>query len=177
MTKYSSKLKAEVVSVYLNSNLNASEVASKYDLPGRQVRKWIQLYKLGGVETFNRKRHKRYFSSEFKLDVIDYYQTHDDSLAIVVTKYDILAAQISIWRKVFIRDGIMGLRSHPKGRPSKMKRKKKQVRQLEKQSELERLRAELVKKKQELYNTKLENDILKKSMTLFGPSKDVKKHK
>lgn len=51
------------------------------------------------------------------------------------------------------------------------------LRQLEKQSELERLRNELAKKNQELYATKLENDILKKSMTLFGPSKDVKKPK
>jgi transposase len=177
MVKYSSKLKAEVVATYLNSELNGSKVAEKYDLPRRQVNNWIQLYKLEGVKSFNRKKTKRIFSSEFKLNVIDYYQTHDDSLTVVAIKYGILANQISIWRKKFISDGIEGLRNHPKGRPSQMKSKQKQVQRLKKQSEIEYLRAELVKKNQELYHTKLENDILKKSMTLFGPSKDVKKHK
>ncbi|MEE6680397.1 hypothetical protein PS415_08510 [Pediococcus pentosaceus] len=34
-----------------------------------------------------------------------------------------------------------------------------------------------MKKNQELYDAKLENEILKKSMTLFGTSKDERKHK
>lgn len=55
-----------------------------------------------------------------------------------------------------------------------MKRPKKQIRHLEKQSEIERLRSELAQRNQELYDTKLENDILKKSMTLFGPSRTSK---
>ncbi|WP_225366103.1 hypothetical protein [Levilactobacillus brevis] len=58
-----------------------------------------------------------------------------------------------------------------------MKRSKKQIHQLEKQSEIERLRSKLAQKNQELYDTKLENDILKKPMPLFGPSKGVKKPK
>lgn len=69
------------------------------------------------------------------------------------------------------------MKPRPKGRPTKMKRNKKQLRQLVNKSEVERLREELAEKNKELYDTKLERDILKKSVTLFGPSKGNEKHK
>lgn len=75
--------------------------------------------------------------------MISYYQPHDESLAEVAGKYNVLACQICVWRKTFIRDGYSGLEPHPKGRSTKMKRPKKKIRQLEKQSEIERLRSEL----------------------------------
>ena len=52
-----------------------------------------------------------------------------------------------------------------------MKHTKKQLRHLANKTEVERLKEELAKKNQELHDTKLERDILKKSLTLFGPSK------
>lgn len=58
-----------------------------------------------------------------------------------------------------------------------MKHTKKQARQLANKSELERLKEELAKKNQELYETKMERDILKKSLSLFGPSKPGRKTK
>lgn len=54
---------------------------------------------------------------------------------------------------------------------------KKQAHQLANKSELERLKEELAKKNQELYETKMERDILKKSLSLFGPSKPGRKLK
>lgn len=117
---------------------------------------------MNGIETLKRHKTKRKFSAEFKWNVINYYQTHDESLADVATKYDILACQISVWRTGFNRDGVEALRSHQKGRPVKVKQKKKLTSSPEKQSEVERLRAELMQKNKELYETRLENDILKK---------------
>lgn len=58
-----------------------------------------------------------------------------------------------------------------------MKHTKKQLRHLANKTEVERLKEELAKKNQELYNAKLERDILKKSLALFGPSKPDKKPK
>ena len=43
--------------------------------------------------------------------------------------------------------------------------------------EIERLKEELAQTKQELYDVKMDRDILKKSLALFGPSKLDKKHK
>ena len=177
MVKYSSSLKAKIVGEYLQGNISAKGIAEKYYLPRRQVAHWIQRYRLSGVDSLKRRNVKREFSAEFKLDVIDYYQTHDESQSEVAAKFDLIPCQISIWRTTFNREGILGLKPRPKGRPTKMKRNNKQLRQLVNKSEVERLREELAEKNKELYDTKLERDILKKSVTLFGPSKGNEKHK
>lgn len=177
MVKYNSDLKAKIIGEYLRGNMSIAELSRNYNLPRRQVNDWIERYHLSGIDSLKRRKTKRSFTVEFKLDVIDYYQTHDESLAEVSAKFNVRACQISNWRTSFNRDGIEALRPRPKGRPSKMKHNKKQLRQLINKSENERLREELAKKNKELYDTKLERDILKKSMTLFGPSKGNEKHK
>ena len=101
--------------------------------------------------------------------MIDYYQTHEDSMAEVAARFNILTAQVSRWRSQFERDGIAALKPHPKGRPSKVKHTKKQARQLANKSELERLKEELTKKNQELYETKMERDILKNRCPCSDP--------
>lgn len=177
MVKYSSKLKAEVVGEYLQGRTSMQSLSEKHNLPKRQVSFWIQKYRLSGVDSLKRKKTKRSFSAEFKIDVINYYQTHDETLAEVSARFDVNKCQISSWRTAFNKHGIEALKSHPKGRKSKVKSDKKKLRHLINKNELDQLREELAKKNQELYDTKLENDILKKSMTLFGTSKDAKKHK
>ena len=177
MVKYSSDLKAKVVGEYLNGDFSASAIASKYKLPRKQVSLWIQSFKLNGADSLKRRKTNRIFSEDFKLSVINYYQTHDESLSEVGAKFDIRPCQVSAWRSAFNQNGIDALKAHPKGRPSKMKHsKKKYQKSISKsdKSEVERLKEELVKKNKELYDTKLERDILKKSMTLFGPSKAEK---
>ncbi|MDT6952337.1 helix-turn-helix domain-containing protein [Companilactobacillus alimentarius] len=174
MVKYSSKLKAEVVGEYLQGRTSMQSLSEKHNLPKRQVSFWIQKYRLSGVDSLKRKKTKRSFSAEFKIDVINYYQTHDETLAEVSARFDVNKCQISSWRTAFNKHGIEALKSHPKGRKSKVKNDKKKLRHLINKNELDQLREELAKKNQELYDTKLENDILKKSMTLFGTSKDAK---
>lgn len=51
------------------------------------------------------------------------------------------------------------LKSHQKGRKSKVKHDKKKLRHLVNKNKLDQLREELAKKNQELYDRKLENDI------------------
>ncbi|WP_317763370.1 hypothetical protein [Pediococcus parvulus] len=60
--------------------------------------------------------------------MINYYQSHDESLTEAAGKYNVLAWQICVWRKTFIRDGYSGLEPYPKGRPAKVKHPKKQIR-------------------------------------------------
>jgi len=177
MVKYSSKLKAEVVGEYLRGGISISYLSKKHNLPQDQVGVWIRNYRLSGVNALKRKRTKRSFSTEFKFDVINYYQTHDETLAEVSAKFGVNSCQISLWRTAFNQNGIEALKSRPKGRKSKMRHDKKKLRKLSDKNEVDRLREELNKKNQELYDTKLENEILKKSVTLFGTSKDVKRHK
>ncbi|WP_083477754.1 helix-turn-helix domain-containing protein, partial [Companilactobacillus mindensis] len=175
--KYSSKLKAEIVGEYLQGGTSIRHLSQKHNLPHRQVGVWIQKYRLSGVDTLKRRRIKRSFSAEFKLDVINYYQTHDETLAEVSAKFDVNSCQISAWKAAFSQYGMEALKSHPKGRKPKVKLDKKKLRNLVNKNEVDRLREELAKKNKELHDTKLENDILKKSMTLFGTSKGERKRK
>lgn len=177
MVKYQAELKAQIVHEYLSTSQNTNDLSQKYKISRREIAKWIQKYRLTGIDSFKRRRHKRTFTADFKLNVINYYQTHENSMAEVAARFDVQTAQISVWCSQFKRDGIEALKSHPKGRPPKMKHTKKQVRQLVHKNEVERLKEELARKNQELYNTKLERDILKKSLALFGPSKPERKLK
>ncbi|MCH4056794.1 MAG: helix-turn-helix domain-containing protein [Lactobacillaceae bacterium] len=176
MTKYSSTLKAEIVGKYNRHLFSVIDLAAQYQIPRRQIYLWIKQFEISGPNVLKLRKTKRKFSLEFKSSVINYYQTHEEALADVAAKYDLLPSQISLWQTAFIKDGIDALRPHPKGRSAKMKNKK-QVRQVLAKNEVERLRQKLAEKDQELYDTKLERDILKKSLTLFGPSKDDEKHK
>ncbi|WP_235804850.1 transposase [Ligilactobacillus araffinosus] len=61
----------------------------------RQIAKWIQGYRLNGPDVL-RRRHKRNFTADFKLNVINYYQTHEDSMAEVAARFNVSPPQISI---------------------------------------------------------------------------------
>ena len=177
MVKYKSELKAQIVHEYLSTAQSTNDLSKKYHVGRRQIAKWIQGYRLNGPDVLKRRRHKRNFTADFKLNVINYYQTHEDSMAEVAARFNVSPPQISVWRSRFEREGITALNPQPKGRPPKVNHPKNQRRQSAHQSELDRLKEELAKKNQELYETKMERDILKKSLTLFGPSKPGRKRK
>lgn len=177
MVKYNPELKAQIVHEYLSTTQSTNDLSKKYHIGKSQIARWIHRYRLNGPDTLKRRRHKRNFTADFKLNVINYYQTHEDSTTEVATRFDILPSQVSAWHLRFEREGITALNPQPKGRPPKVNHSKKQRRQPAHQSELDRLKEELAKKNQELYETKMERDILKKSLTLFGPSKPGRKRK
>ena len=173
MVKYKPELKAQIVHEYLSTAQSINDLSEKYHIGESQISRWVQRYQLNGPDALKPRRHKRNFTADFKLSVI----THEDSMAEVAARFDILPSQVSIWRSIFEREGIMALNPQPKGRPPKVIHPKKQRRQLAHQSELNRLKEELAKKNQELYETKMERDILKKSLSLFGPLRPGRKRK
>ena len=177
MVKYNPELKAQIVHEYLSTAQSTYDLSEKYHIGRRQISRWVQGYRLNGPDVLKRRRHKRNFTADFKLNVINYYQTHEDSTAEVAARFDILPSQVSTWRLRFEREGITALNPQPKGRPPKVNHPKKQRRQLAHQSEIDRLKEELAKKNQELYETKMERDILKKSLSLFRPLRPGRKRK
>lgn len=80
MSKYSSEFKAQIVSDYLKGK-SSTELANYYHVPRRRINKWIQSFRLNGPESLKRRRHNRVFTQDFKLIVINYYQTHEESSA------------------------------------------------------------------------------------------------
>ena len=178
MTKYSPTLKAEIVQKYLDGQ-SSVELSRQYGLSASEIRKWVQRFKLSGVNTLKPRRTRRSFTAEFKLTVIDYYHTHEMSMKEVAAKFDVNACQIATGRKTFDREELPGLQPRRKGRPAKMgaKSTKKQLHHLRGQSELDRLRKEVSQLKKENHDLKLERDVTKKSIALFGRLKPVKKRK
>ena len=143
MVKYKPELKARIVHEYLSTAQSTNDLSEKYHIGSRQISRWVQRYQLSGPDAFKQRRHKRNFTADFKLNVINYYQTHEDSMTEVAARFDILPSQVSAWRSIFEREGITALNPQPKGRPPKVNHPKKQRRQLAHQSELDRKRSNL----------------------------------
>ncbi len=145
--------KVRLVSVFFQRNATCPRI---------QVGRWIQNFRFERRKSSKRRRVKRSFSVEFKVDVINYYQTHDETLAKYPQKLTSILVKSSLWRTAFNQYGIESLKPHPKGRKTKVKHKKKKLRKLVNKNEIDQLREELTKKNQELYDAKLENENLKK---------------
>ncbi|SFG54642.1 helix-turn-helix domain-containing protein, partial [Ligilactobacillus ruminis] len=96
MAKYSPELKAEIISKYNQGMATSIQLAREYNLNSRVVRSWIQTYRLQGK--IRHSRNKRIFDTDFKLAVIDYYQTHEVTIAEVAARFDLLPGQVSHWR-------------------------------------------------------------------------------
>ena len=171
MTKYTQKFKLDIIQEYLDTGCSQRWLENKYSLPKDTLEKWWTVYNLKGPEGLKLRHFKRKFTVDFKLRVINYYLNNDVSMSKVAASHNLLCSQISIWLKLFMEGGSEALKPKKKGRPSKMsKMTKKNARKiLKKESD------EIVALKSELRQVKMERDILKKSLTLFGPSKPRRK--
>ena len=167
MTKYTQKFKLDIIQEYLDTGCSQRWLENKYSLPKDTLEKWWTVYNLKGPEGLKLRHFKRKFTVDFKLRVINYYLNNDVSMSKVAASHNLLCSQISIWLKLFMEGGSEALKPKKKGRPSKMsKMTKKNARKiLKKESD------EIAALKSELRQVKMERDILKKSLTLFGPSK------
>lgn len=179
MTKYSSALKAKIISEYNHGSVTMTQLAQKYHIGRRQINVWIQTFRLQGAVRHS--KSKRTFTTDFKLSVINYYQTHEVTTAEVAAKFDLLPSQVSHWRTLFQTSGVEALRPHRKGRKLKQMKSSSHSSKAKKKltsaeiSENERLKAEIVKLKEELYDVRLDAAILKKAAALFGNSRPGKK--
>lgn len=158
MAKYSTDLKVKVVNEYQNGTLGYDSLAKKYGIPSSTpIKQWVNLYTQYGKEGLLRKKSKEVYSVHFKLDVLHFmkrtgasYQETANSFGI--REYSIIAN----WNRAFNKEGLEGLKSKPKGRPSMSKQpKNKQTKdkqdmsreqELEHENELLRLEVAYLKK-------------------------------
>lgn len=171
MTKYSSDFRVEVVQAYLSGKYSYNSLANYYKIAsGRTIREWVALARTHGLEALQRTKHQRVYTLEDKLAVVDYYQTHDEGTAKVAARFAINPSQVSVWSRIFNEVGPAGLRPRPKGRRTTMTKPKARddADQLT-PNEKDKLIQETMRLRQELYQTQMERDILKK---LRAVSKD-----
>ena len=128
MTKYSVEFKMNIVQDYLNGEGGTPYLAKKYGFKGdSQVRNWINAYKEFGKEGLLHSRRNKTYSVQFKLDAIELYLTTEMSYREVANQFGVSTfSTIANWYIAYQKNGVDGL-SQPKGRPSKMPKKKNKL--------------------------------------------------
>ena len=94
MTKYSSELKVQVASDYLNDRGSYNGLSKKYNITPSLIRTWVKAVELNGLESLKVKRTKREYSVDFKLDVVSYYLKSDEGRNLVAAKFNISPSQV-----------------------------------------------------------------------------------
>lgn len=121
MAKYTLELKRKIIQDYLNGKGGYKTLANKFGVKNKkQVRDWINNYQLFGIEGLMRKRENDVYTSQFKLDAIELYQTSEMSYREVANTLEMTnPSLIANWMRKFREEGVEGL-SSKKGRLPKM---------------------------------------------------------
>lgn len=160
MNKYSTELKIEVVSKYLNHVNSLLGLEKEYGIPDYQIFRWVKLAKEQGLESLKVKQTKKEYSSEFKLDVVRYYLTNNQGQAEVAARFNINPSQVYSWTRKFNEEGIAGLKPNQKGRPRKMPKKTKRIKKRAQKIELsekEKYEEKILQQEAELERLRIEN--------------------
>lgn len=176
--KYSFELKKEIVSEYLSGKTTYHKLSRKYGIANRmQMAEWVANVQARGYESLRPSGTTRKFSPDFKLSVVNYYKTSGLGSVPVAVHFGISSVLVSKWHDAFEREGIAGLRTKPARKKTIMSRKKIIPNKPVKLSEREQYEQEITKLRAELYQTKMERDILKKLRAVSKNSHQDKKQK
>lgn len=149
MPKYTKEFKTKLVMEYLSGESGGHKMVSKkYNIPYSTLRNRINKYKSGGFDNLTRKQNNNKYTSEFKLSVIQYRQTHNTSLRETAEYFNLVnASMVYRWEKSYRERGLSGLednRGRPKKDMSKSEKKSKNEKPIveSEREELIRLREE-----------------------------------
>lgn len=77
MAKYSEEFKIKPVTEYLDGNIGYSSLAKKYNMGSQtSIRGWVNVYKTQGMEGLKRRKTKKEYPIQFKLDALQIYVKH-----------------------------------------------------------------------------------------------------
>lgn len=157
---YSFELKMQVVQDYLNHVGGYKYLAQKYEISSHSsIIAWVNKYRTFGPRALIKENNIRSYTSEFKLDVLNYKKHNELSNKEVANHFGITCqSTVGRWERELKRDGQNAFQTTRRGRLKKMtkdnKKNDKPLNESERE-ELERLR-------QESRMTELELIILKK---------------
>lgn len=167
--KYSFNFKLNCVESILKKNYSITWVAKEKSINRTNLRLWLGFYKKYGKEGLKRRENHSYTPS-FKRQVLLAMDKEQLSLYTTCVRFNISSESVIInWRKAYELNGQLGLQSHPKGRPKKMKpsikrKARKSAKPLTREEEL------LIENE----HLKAENELLKKLHALVQANKKQK---
>ena len=168
MTKYSSELKVQIASDYLNGRSSCNGLSKKYNIAASIICAWVKAAELNGLESLKVKRTKREYSVDFKLDVVSYYLKSDEGRNLVAAKFNISPSQVYSWTKKFRQGGPEALLPVKKGRPTKMPKKTEKAEKAKRNEQIgtltdkQKYEAKLLEKDARIKELELELIIAKK---------------
>jgi transposase len=116
MSKHTQEFKLEVVRNYLLGAQGQKTLAHRYEIHPSDVMKWVERYRLHGDAGLV-SRYTAY-SSDFKLEVLNYMQSKHMSLHQVSAHFNIPSVSTVLkWQKLYTEGGVQALHSRPRGRP------------------------------------------------------------
>ncbi len=176
MAKYSLEFKYKVVQEYLEGGIGYLALAKKYNIPSnRSIRTWVKAYETLGIDGIKRSRKNNNYTLDFKLEVVELYLKNEMSYQTLANELKINNHTIIVrWVKEFREQGIEGLKSKKRGRPSSMDSKKDKNTKVKKEYSLEEL-DRIKQLEKENYWLRLENDVIKKKIELRERAKRKKK--
>ena len=166
MSKYNTEFKLKVVKEYLEGNISYKESAKKYSIPDKHtVRTWVNAYESQGYEGLKVSRKNNSYSLDLKLNVVDLYLTGEMSYQSLANEFKINnPSLIARWVKEFRDEGIEGLKSKKRGRPSIMSNTDKNKKIKNKSNKTKKELSEIEKLREENYYLQMEVEILKKKI-------------
>ena len=144
MAKYSEEFKLKIVKEYLDGFLGYKLLARKYNMPSpTPIQNWVNAYQKYGVEGITRKSSKKVYSVQFKLDVLHFKKQTGASYQDTAIEFKMNnPSLIANWQRIFLEEGVEGLKPKQKGRPSMSKKRNvkpvKQEKKMSREEELER---------------------------------------
>ncbi|WP_416150808.1 transposase [Salipaludibacillus sp. HK11] len=174
MAKYSEEFKMKLVVEYLDGNIGYGSLAKKYNMGSRtSIIEWVNIFKSQGVEGLKRRKSKKEYSVQFKLDTIQFILDTGASYLETAVQFKLNnPSLIKRWMKTFREQGVEGLELKSKGWPSMSKKSNNKMKKEEKKVTRE---AELERENERL---RLENAYLKKLKAFReNPSAFHEKHK
>ena len=112
MTKYTEQFKVQVVNDYLAGTAGFRTVAGKHGLTAPVVRRWVDWYRLHGVDGLSKKARR--YSAEFKLSVLKHMWENSLSQTQTAAHFNIgNLTSVGTWERRYFDGGIEALtRSH-----------------------------------------------------------------
>lgn len=164
MTKYSYQFKLKVVREYLKGEMSYMDLETKYSVDHSIILDWVNHFEMNGSSGLKVRRRKSNYTQDFKLSVVDYYQTNDVGARGVAAHFNISTSQVYSWTCRYRRDGVAGLRTSVRGRKT-MTRKPKKRKKLSLTKE-EAYKQEITDLKEKLYYSEMDREFLKTLKTL-----------
>ncbi len=120
MARHDESFKLEVVQRYLSESSGARATALRYGLDHGTVRRWVEGYRLHGIEGLRKKFS--HYDEHFKLNVLRRMWREELSCRQVTALFDIRGGQgvVSAWERQYHEGGIDALKSKRRRGPKLM---------------------------------------------------------